>query len=87
MGPVEVLWQVYLMKVDKGVVRKSINPGVPVISEAGITRLAQDILEIVVTLNSRSLMNERRSGVLAGFTRCISIVRLVNTWYSNLSYI
>jgi hypothetical protein len=73
------------MYVDKGMTRKSTNPGMPVISDVGPTRLAQDMLDTVVMLNSRSLMKERRSGVLAGFTRCTSIARLVKTWYSNLS--
>jgi hypothetical protein len=60
------------------------NPGVPMAIVDGGTSWAQDMPDTVVMWNSMSLTKDSRSGALAGFTRCTSMLRFLMAWYSSL---
>ena len=70
--------------MDNGAVLKSKKPGFPVSRVPRPRRLEQVMVEIVVMLNSISLVNEFKSGAFAALTLCTSTVRFDKTWYSNL---
>lgn len=75
-----VFWQEYLPKVDNGAVLKSRKPGFPMSKVPRFRIFEQLIAEMVVMLNSISLINEVKSGAFAALTLRTSMVLFDITW-------